>query len=57
VASETATVLRVLVELLRDEDVQHVIDRMIVRRIGRTAVGSAGGPGAGACWPRTGRKP
>jgi uncharacterized membrane-anchored protein YjiN (DUF445 family) len=33
VASETATVLRVLVELLRDEDVQHVIDRMIVRRI------------------------
>ena len=30
---ETATVLRVLVELLRDEDVQHVIDRMIVRRI------------------------
>jgi uncharacterized membrane-anchored protein YjiN (DUF445 family) len=33
VATETATVLRVLVELLRDEDVQHVIDRMIVRRI------------------------
>lgn len=33
VASETATVLRVLVELLRDEDVQQVIDRMIVRRI------------------------
>lgn len=32
-AAETATVLRVLVELLRDEDVQHVIDRMIVRRI------------------------
>lgn len=32
VASETATVLRVLVELLR-EDVQQVIDRMIVRRI------------------------
>src|SRR6202011_2452272 len=32
-ASETATVLRVLVELLRDEDVQQVIDRMIVRRI------------------------
>jgi uncharacterized membrane-anchored protein YjiN (DUF445 family) len=26
-------VLRVLVELLRDDDVQHVIDRMIVRRI------------------------
>ena len=33
VASETATVLRVLVELLRDDDVQHVIDRMIVRRV------------------------
>jgi uncharacterized membrane-anchored protein YjiN (DUF445 family) len=33
VASETATILRVLVELLRDEDVQQVIDRMIVRRI------------------------
>lgn len=33
VAGETATVLRVLVELLRDEDVQQVIDRMIVRRI------------------------
>jgi uncharacterized membrane-anchored protein YjiN (DUF445 family) len=33
VASETATVLRVLVELLRDDDVQQVIDRMIVRRI------------------------
>jgi uncharacterized membrane-anchored protein YjiN (DUF445 family) len=33
VAAETATVLRVGVELLRDEDVQHVIDRMIVRRI------------------------
>ncbi len=33
VAAETATVLRVLVELLRDEDVQQVIDRMIVRRI------------------------
>ncbi len=33
VASETATVLRVLVELLRDDDIQQVIDRMIVRRI------------------------
>jgi uncharacterized membrane-anchored protein YjiN (DUF445 family) len=33
VASEAATVLRVLVELLRDDDVQQVIDRMIVRRI------------------------
>jgi uncharacterized membrane-anchored protein YjiN (DUF445 family) len=34
VAAESATVLRVLVELLRDEDVQLVIDRMIVRRLG-----------------------
>lgn len=33
VAAETATVLRVLVELLRDEDVQQVIDRLIVRRV------------------------
>ncbi|MGE0218511.1 DUF445 domain-containing protein [Mycolicibacterium sp.] len=33
VAAETATVLRVLVEMLRDEDVQHVLDRMIVKRI------------------------
>jgi uncharacterized membrane-anchored protein YjiN (DUF445 family) len=33
VATEASTVLRVLVELLRDEDVQHVIDRMIVRRV------------------------
>jgi uncharacterized membrane-anchored protein YjiN (DUF445 family) len=33
VAAESATVLRVMVELLRDDDVQHVIDRMIVRRI------------------------
>src|SRR5882757_2740610 len=33
VAAESATVLRVVVELLRDDDVQHVIDRMIVRRI------------------------
>ncbi|CAN5860713.1 DUF445 domain-containing protein [soil metagenome] len=33
VAAETATVLRVVVELLRDDDVQQVIDKMIVRRI------------------------
>jgi uncharacterized membrane-anchored protein YjiN (DUF445 family) len=33
VAGESATVLRVVVELLRDEDVQQVIDKMIVRRI------------------------
>ncbi|CDO09472.1 DUF445 domain-containing protein [Mycolicibacterium cosmeticum] len=33
VAAEVSTVLRVLVEMLRDEDVQHVLDRMIVKRI------------------------
>ena len=33
VAAESATVLRVLVELLRDDDVQQVIDRIIVQRI------------------------
>ncbi len=33
VAGEASTVLRVLVEMLRDEDVQHVLDRMIVKRI------------------------
>jgi len=33
VAGEAATMLRVLVELLRDDDVAQVIDRMIVRRI------------------------
>jgi uncharacterized membrane-anchored protein YjiN (DUF445 family) len=33
VATEAATVLRVVVELLRDDEVQQVIDRMIVRRI------------------------
>jgi uncharacterized membrane-anchored protein YjiN (DUF445 family) len=33
VAAEASTMLRVLVEMLRDEDVQHVLDRMIVKRI------------------------
>jgi uncharacterized membrane-anchored protein YjiN (DUF445 family) len=33
VAAEAATILRVGVELLNDEDIQQVIDRMIVRRI------------------------
>jgi uncharacterized membrane-anchored protein YjiN (DUF445 family) len=33
VAGETASALRVLVELLRDEDIQQIIDRMMVRRI------------------------
>ncbi|MCT7658566.1 DUF445 domain-containing protein [Mycobacterium deserti] len=33
VAAEASTVLRVLVEMLRDEDVQHVLDRMIIKRV------------------------
>jgi uncharacterized membrane-anchored protein YjiN (DUF445 family) len=33
VAAEVSTLLRVLVEMLRDEDVQQVLDRMIVKRI------------------------
>ncbi|PRC56855.1 DUF445 domain-containing protein, partial [Mycobacterium sp. ITM-2017-0098] len=33
VATEASTGLRVLVEMLRDEDVQQVLDRMIVKRI------------------------
>ncbi|MUL81767.1 DUF445 domain-containing protein [Mycobacterium sp. CBMA247] len=33
VAAEVSTMLRVGVEMLRDEDVQHVLDRMIVKRI------------------------
>lgn len=33
VATEASTVLRVLVEMLRDDDVQQVLDRMIVKRI------------------------
>jgi uncharacterized membrane-anchored protein YjiN (DUF445 family) len=33
VASEASNVLRVGVEMLRDEDVQHVFDRMIIKRL------------------------
>lgn len=33
VAAEASTVLRVGVEMLRDEDVQHVLDRMIIKRV------------------------
>ena len=33
VATETSTALRALIEMLRDDDVQHVLDRMIVKRI------------------------
>jgi uncharacterized membrane-anchored protein YjiN (DUF445 family) len=33
VAAEASTVLRVVVEMLRDDDIQQVLDRMIVKRI------------------------
>jgi uncharacterized membrane-anchored protein YjiN (DUF445 family) len=33
VAAEASTVLRVVVEMLRDEDIQQVLDRMIVKRV------------------------
>jgi uncharacterized membrane-anchored protein YjiN (DUF445 family) len=33
VATEASNVLRVLVEMLRDDDIQHVIDKMIVKRL------------------------
>ena len=64
VAAETATVLRVVVELLRDEDVQQLIDRMIVRRIaepqwgppvGRVLATLAGRAPAGGADPAAGR--
>jgi uncharacterized membrane-anchored protein YjiN (DUF445 family) len=42
-ASEASNVLRVLVEMLRDEDVQHVLDRMIVRRIAEPKWGPPAG--------------
>ena len=43
VAAEAAMVLRVVVELLRDEDVAFVIDRMIVRRIAEPQWGPPAG--------------
>jgi len=43
VAAESATVLRVLVELLRDEDVAQVIDRLIVRRVAEPRWGPPAG--------------
>ena len=33
VATEASTVLRVIVEMLRDEDIQQLLDRMIVKRV------------------------
>lgn len=43
VAAEAATMLRVLVELLNDDDIAQVIDRMIVRRIAEPQWGPPAG--------------
>src|SRR6186713_1711742 len=43
VAAEASTALRVLVEMLRDEDVQQVLDKMIVKRIGQPQWGPPAG--------------
>jgi len=43
VAAETATVLRVLVEMLRDDEIAYVIDRMIVRRVAEPQWGPPAG--------------
>ncbi|HEU4361236.1 MAG TPA: DUF445 domain-containing protein [Mycobacterium sp.] len=43
VAAESATVLRMLVELLRDEEVEYGIDRMIVRRLAEPRWGPPAG--------------
>ena len=57
VAGEAATVLQVLVELLRDDDVQHVIDRMIVRRIAEPQWGLRWAGCWRPCWPSIGKRP
>jgi uncharacterized membrane-anchored protein YjiN (DUF445 family) len=43
VADEAATVLRAVVELLNDEDIQHVIDRTIVKRLAEPQWGPPAG--------------
>ncbi|BBZ26541.1 membrane protein [Mycolicibacterium madagascariense] len=43
VAAEASTVLRVIVEMLRDEDVQQVLDKMIVKRIAQPQWGPPAG--------------
>jgi uncharacterized membrane-anchored protein YjiN (DUF445 family) len=43
VATEASNVLRVGVEMLRDEDVQHVLDRMIMRRVAEPKWGPPAG--------------
>ena len=56
VADETATVMRVGVELLNDEDIQHAIDKTIVKRIAEPLWGPPVGRVLASCWPRTGRR-
>ena len=64
VATEASNVLRVGVEMLRDEDVQHVFDRMIIKRlaepkwgppVGRVLATLAGRKPAGGADPTAGR--
>ncbi|OPX07796.1 DUF445 domain-containing protein [Mycobacterium sp. AT1] len=43
VAAEASTALRVLVEMLRDDDIQQVLDKMIVKRIGQPQWGPPAG--------------
>lgn len=43
VAAEAATVMRVVVELLNDDDIQHAIDRTIVKRIAEPQWGPPAG--------------
>lgn len=43
VAAEASTVLRVLVEMLRDDDVQQLLDRMIVKRVAEPQWGPPAG--------------
>ena len=42
-AAEASTALRVLVEMLRDDDIQQVLDKMIVKRIGQPQWGPPAG--------------
>ena len=43
VAAETATIMRVVVELLNDDDIQHAIDRTIVKRVAEPQWGPPAG--------------
>lgn len=56
VATEASNVLRVLVEMLRDEDVQQVLDRMIVKRIAEPQWGRRWVGCSRSCCMRAARK-